>query len=144
MSPPSLDSTSDSLTERRACAYGNCNLVCHYRYAPHAFLRAGRNRSGAGRSERCKIREISEKVCNPVGVVKLQFRLAAAEKLFKRLFKVFVYKIKPCVENFNHLVQKIDSELEYLQQRISEEYGEDYEGCLKYKADDYDASSAAA
>ncbi len=41
-------------------------------------------------------------------------------------------------------LQKIDSELEYLQQRISEEYGEDYEGCLKYKADDYDASSAAA
>ncbi|MDE7265622.1 MAG: hypothetical protein K2N52_05045, partial [Clostridia bacterium] len=41
-------------------------------------------------------------------------------------------------------LQKIDSELEYLQQRISEEYGEDYEGCLKYKVDDYDVSTSSS
>ena len=40
-------------------------------------------------------------------------------------------------------LQKIDSELEYLQTRISEEYGEDYEGCLKYKEDGYDTANAA-
>ena len=39
-------------------------------------------------------------------------------------------------------LQKIDSELEYLQTRISEEYGEDYEGCLKYKEEGYDTSVA--
>lgn len=37
-------------------------------------------------------------------------------------------------------LQKIDSDLEYLQTRISEEYGEDYEGCLKYKEEGYDTS----
>lgn len=40
-------------------------------------------------------------------------------------------------------LQKIDSDLEYLQTRISEEYGEDYDGCLKYKEEGYDASSSA-
>ena len=40
-------------------------------------------------------------------------------------------------------LQKIDSDLEYLQTRISEEYGEDYDGCLKYKEDDYDVSQAS-
>ena len=39
-------------------------------------------------------------------------------------------------------LQKIDSELEYLQTRISEEYGEDYEGCLKYKEEGYDTGTA--
>ena len=39
-------------------------------------------------------------------------------------------------------LQKIDSDLEYLQTRISEEYGEDYEGCLKYKEEGYDTSSS--
>lgn len=37
---------------------------------------------------------------------------------------------------------KIDTDLEYLRQRIEEEYGEDYEGCLKYKVENYDASTA--
>ena len=40
-------------------------------------------------------------------------------------------------------LQKIDSELEYLQTRISEEYGEDYEGCLKYREEGYDTSNSA-
>ena len=39
-------------------------------------------------------------------------------------------------------LQKIDSELESLQTRISEEYGETYEGCLKYKEEGYDTSNA--
>lgn len=41
-------------------------------------------------------------------------------------------------------LQKIDSDLENLQQRIEEEYHEDYEGCLKYKVEDYDISSSAS
>lgn len=45
--------------------------------------------------------------------------------------------------NYALALQKIDSDLEYLQQRISEEYGEDYEGCLKYKDENYDVASAA-
>ena len=40
-------------------------------------------------------------------------------------------------------LQKIDSDLEYLQTRISEEYGEDYEGCLQYKQEGYDPTPAA-
>ncbi len=39
---------------------------------------------------------------------------------------------------------KLDADLENMQQRISEEYGEDYEGCLKYKVEDFDMSSAAS
>lgn len=39
-------------------------------------------------------------------------------------------------------LQKIDSDLDYLQTRISEEYGEDYEGCLKYKEEGYDTTSS--
>lgn len=37
---------------------------------------------------------------------------------------------------------KLDADLENMQQRISEEYGEDYEGCLKYKVEDFDISAA--
>ncbi|MDE7380468.1 MAG: chromosome segregation protein SMC, partial [Clostridia bacterium] len=40
-------------------------------------------------------------------------------------------------------LQKIDSDLEFLQQRIEEEYHEDYEGCLKYKVEDFDVSAAS-
>ena len=40
-------------------------------------------------------------------------------------------------------LQKIDSDLEYLQTRISEEYGEDYEGCLKYREENYDTTTSA-
>ena len=39
-------------------------------------------------------------------------------------------------------ILKIDTDLENLQQRISEEYGADYETCLEYKVDDFDASGA--
>lgn len=46
--------------------------------------------------------------------------------------------------NIEMQLTKIDSDLEYLRQRIEEEYGEDYEGCLKYKEEDYDVSSANA
>ncbi len=44
--------------------------------------------------------------------------------------------------NLDMALTKIDSDLEYLRQRIEEEYGEDYEGCLKYKEEDYDVSTA--
>ena len=46
------------------------------------------------------------------------------------------------VHNLDMSLAKIDSDLEFLRQRIEEEYGEDYEGCLKYKVEDYDASTA--
>ena len=39
---------------------------------------------------------------------------------------------------------KLEADLENMQQRILEEYGEEYEGCLKYKVDDYDIASAPA
>ncbi len=37
---------------------------------------------------------------------------------------------------------KLDADLENMQQRIMEEYGEDYEGCVKYKLEEFDHSSA--
>lgn len=40
-------------------------------------------------------------------------------------------------------LQKIDSDLENLQARISEEYQLDYEGCLQYKEEGYDISVSA-
>ncbi len=45
--------------------------------------------------------------------------------------------------NYALALQKIDSDLEYLQTRISEEYNEDYESCLKYKEEGYDVTSAS-
>jgi len=44
--------------------------------------------------------------------------------------------------NLDMSLTKIDSDLEYLRQRIEEEYGETYEGCLKYKEEGYDVSTA--
>ncbi len=41
-------------------------------------------------------------------------------------------------------LQKIDSDLEFLQQRIEEEYHEDYEGCQKYKVENFDISAASS
>ncbi len=41
-------------------------------------------------------------------------------------------------------LQKIDSDLEFLQQRIEEEYHENYESCLKYKVEDFDISAASS
>lgn len=44
--------------------------------------------------------------------------------------------------NLEMSLAKIDADLEYLRLRIEEEYGEDYEGCLKYKEEGFDASTA--
>ncbi|MGN0814306.1 MAG: chromosome segregation protein SMC [Candidatus Coproplasma sp.] len=41
-------------------------------------------------------------------------------------------------------LQKVDSDLENLQTRITEEYGLDYEGCLQYKEENYDLSLSAS
>ena len=46
--------------------------------------------------------------------------------------------------NLDMSLTKIDNDLEYLRQRIDEEYGLNYEGCLEYKEDDYDPSTAAS
>ena len=39
---------------------------------------------------------------------------------------------------------KLDADLENMQQRIMDEYGEDYDGCLKYKTDDFEIEGAAS
>lgn len=52
--------------------------------------------------------------------------------------------LKEKVHSQELALQKIDSDLENLQARISEEYHEDYEGCLKYKQEDYDISVSAS
>ena len=44
--------------------------------------------------------------------------------------------------NYELALQKIDSDLEYLRQRIEEEYNLNYEGCLQYKIEGYDVSGA--
>ena len=41
-------------------------------------------------------------------------------------------------------IAKIDSDLENLRQRIEEAYGETYEGCLKYRVDDFDITGVNA
>ncbi|MGN0818171.1 MAG: chromosome segregation protein SMC [Candidatus Coproplasma sp.] len=41
-------------------------------------------------------------------------------------------------------LQKVDSDLENLQTRITEEYGLDYEGCLEYREENYDISTSAS
>ena len=46
--------------------------------------------------------------------------------------------------NLDMSLAKIDSDLEVLRQRIEEEYGLDYDGCLEYREENYDPSVAAA
>ncbi|MDE5788921.1 MAG: chromosome segregation protein SMC, partial [Clostridia bacterium] len=48
------------------------------------------------------------------------------------------------LHNQEMAMQKIDSDLEFLQQRIEEEYHEDYEGCLKYKVENFDVGAASS
>ncbi|MDE6558199.1 MAG: chromosome segregation protein SMC [Clostridia bacterium] len=48
------------------------------------------------------------------------------------------------LHNQEMAMQKIDSDLEFLQQRIEEEYHEDYEGCLKYKIENFDVGAASS
>jgi chromosome segregation protein len=52
--------------------------------------------------------------------------------------------LKERMHNQELALQKVDSDLEFLQQRIEEEYHEDYEGCLKYKVEGYDISTSAS
>lgn len=51
--------------------------------------------------------------------------------------------LKVKVHSTEMSLAKIDSDLENMQTRINEEYGETYEGCLQYKEDDYDISQSA-
>ena len=44
--------------------------------------------------------------------------------------------------NYEMALAKIDSDLEVLRQRINDEYGLQYEDCLQYKEENYDASTA--
>lgn len=53
--------------------------------------------------------------------------------------------IQDCTDRKNSqqiALTKLDADLENMQQRIMDEYGEDYEGCLKYKDEDFDITSA--
>lgn len=53
--------------------------------------------------------------------------------------------IQDCTDRRNSqqiALTKLDADLENMQQRIMDEYGEDYEGCLKYKDEEFDISSA--
>ncbi|MBE7088143.1 MAG: chromosome segregation protein SMC [Clostridiales bacterium] len=52
--------------------------------------------------------------------------------------------LKVRVHNAEMALAKIDSDLENMQVRISEEYGETYEGCLQYKEEGYDITQAPA
>lgn len=52
-------------------------------------------------------------------------------------------KLKEKVHTNQLALQKIDSELDNLQTRITEEYNLDYESCLEYKEEGYDISSSA-
>ncbi len=48
------------------------------------------------------------------------------------------------VHNLEMAIMKIDNDLEYLRQRIEEEYGLDYNGCLQFKEEEYDPSTASS
>jgi chromosome segregation protein len=62
--------------------------------------------------------------------------------------RIEIYKegeeLKDKLHTQDMAMQKVDSDLDFLQQRISEEYHEDYEGCLKYKEEGYDISTSAS
>ena len=52
-------------------------------------------------------------------------------------------KLKEKIHTNQLALQKIDSELENLQTRITEEYNLDYDGCLEFKEEGYDISTSA-
>ncbi len=78
---------------------------------------------------------------------------AAKEEYNERIKKIDAERLSSAGErdnltvkshNFEMSLTKIDADLEYLRQRIEEEYGEDYEGCLKYKEENFDAVAAGS
>lgn len=54
-----------------------------------------------------------------------------------------IEKAKERLHTQDLALQKIDTDLEFMQQRIEEEYGETYETCLKYKEEGYDITQSA-
>ncbi len=54
-----------------------------------------------------------------------------------------IEELKEKCHNAEIALAKIDSDLEFMQNRIFEEYGIDYDGCLSYKDEEYDMSQSA-
>lgn len=54
-----------------------------------------------------------------------------------------IQELKDRVSSQQIALTKLDADLENMQQRIMDEYGEDYDGCLKYKTDDFEIEGAA-
>ena len=55
-----------------------------------------------------------------------------------------IQELKDRVSSQQIALTKLDADLENMQQRIMDEYGEDYDGCLKYKTDDFEIEGAAS
>lgn len=78
-----------------------------------------------------------------------EFKRGANEKL-KKVDEVRlatyedIEKAKEKLHSHDLALQKLDNDLEFMQQRILEEYNETYESCLKYKEEGYDISQSAS
>ncbi len=85
--------------------------------------------------------------------VRIKDTAAAKAKYNDRIKEIDIERLECATErdkmqDRQHAVEmavlKIDSDLENLQQRITEEYNADYEACLEYKVEDFDASAAGS
>ena len=101
-------------------------------------------RSALTKEEQVKLDELNAKIAETeAGKKQLNDRVAEIDKARFETAEL-IDDLNGKLHAQEMAMQKIDSDLEFLQQRIEEEYHEDYEGCLKYKVEDFDVSAASS
>ncbi|MDE5765998.1 MAG: chromosome segregation protein SMC [Clostridia bacterium] len=101
-------------------------------------------RAALTKDEQVKLDDLNERIAE-VEKSKKQLNDRVAE-IDKSRFETaeLLEELNNKLHNQEMAMQKIDSDLEFLQQRIEEEYHEDYEGCLKYKVENFDVGAASS
>lgn len=101
-------------------------------------------RAALTKEEQVRLDKLNEQIAE-VEASKKQLNARVAE-IDKARFETaeLLDELNGKLHNQELALQKIDSDLEFLQQRIEEEYHEDYEGCLKYKVENFDVGAASS
>ena len=101
-------------------------------------------RAALSKEEQVKLDKLNEQIAEVEASKKrLNERVAEIDKSRFETAEL-IEDLNQKLHNQEMAMQKIDSDLEFLQQRIEEEYHEDYEGCLKYKVENFDISAASS
>jgi len=123
---------------------GNLRVLIPELQKQHDELMEQATRAALTQEEQVKLDELNAKIAEIEETKKkLNARIAEIDKERSELTEI-ADQLTQKLHSQEMSLQKIDSDLEYLQQRIQEEYHEDYEGCLKYKMESFDVSAASS